>query len=67
MLVVSHEAAQQILTRAPELADHISSVLAERQAELERHATISPESRARAVAERKDQLLERIKNFFSLS
>ncbi|MBI4950996.1 MAG: mechanosensitive ion channel family protein [Myxococcales bacterium] len=66
ILVVGHDAAQQLFLRSPELAERISGVLAERQAELERHATVSPESRARELDEHKTQLLARIKKFFLL-
>jgi CRP-like cAMP-binding protein len=66
ILVVGHDAAQQILMRSPELAERMSGILAERQAELERHATVSPESRARQIDEQKSQLLARIKKFFLL-
>jgi CRP-like cAMP-binding protein len=65
MLVVDHVAFKRVLDTAPELADHVSRVIADRQAELADRATAMPEAQVSAE-ERHSQLLGRIRKFFSL-
>ena len=66
LLVVDHQSFHEILVQSPGLAEHISRVLAERQADLEGQVAASAESRALAVKDRSNLLLERIKKFFVL-
>lgn len=65
VFVVDKTAFQPILEAAPELANHMSEVLAHRQAELARHSrdgkkTVISETQQRTV------LLDRIKEFFAI-
>ncbi len=65
MLVIDHEALREVLASAPHLAEHISQVIAERQAS----ASPGPESARTAevnMAERSSLLLGRIRRFFAL-
>ena len=65
LLVVSKETLQPILEASPELANEISSVLAER--ELNLRSTVAPgESKAEQVSARSGELLNRIREFFSI-
>ncbi len=65
LLVVRHAAFRSILAAAPELAEHISEVLAERQAQLSDRAAAAAQDAAPTSAHRQ-QLLSRIKDFFAL-
>jgi small-conductance mechanosensitive channel/CRP-like cAMP-binding protein len=65
LLVVGREALQPIMEKAPDLAERISSALAERQAELEVHATASEKRQGHEAQVQKD-LLVRIRKFFAL-
>jgi small-conductance mechanosensitive channel/CRP-like cAMP-binding protein len=65
LLGVGREALQPIMAKAPDLAERISAVLAERQAELDVHAA-APEERQQIEARVQKDLLDRIKKFFSL-
>jgi len=67
LVVIGHDAFQQILTESPELAGELSRVLAERQTMLdERAANLPQDQRAMAVSARSGQFLDRIKKFFSI-
>ena len=65
LLVLDHGAFRALLESAPDLAEHVSRIIAERQAELAGQAAAGPAS-ARTVEERKSLLLDRIRRFFSL-
>ena len=63
VLVIGHEAFGEVLERNPELAQRVSDVLANRQAEIEAAQTASQRfDKARDSGE----LLDKIRNFFSL-
>jgi CRP-like cAMP-binding protein len=65
MLVIDRDALRGVLRAAPDLAEHISRVIAERQAAgLDADATKS--TRGAGADERSSLLLERIRRFFSL-
>jgi small-conductance mechanosensitive channel len=66
LLAVGREAMQRILEKTPDLAERISAVLAERQAALDVRASASVGREHAETQERKDQLLGRIRKFFSL-
>jgi small-conductance mechanosensitive channel len=66
LLAVGRDALQRILERAPDLAERISVVLAERQAELDVRAAPAAEGAGGATSERRNELLGRIRKFFSL-
>jgi hypothetical protein len=61
---VGREAVQAIMEKAPDLADRISSVLAERQAELEVRSAAAEERKERESIVQQD-LVNRIKKFFA--
>lgn len=65
LLVVSKEALQPILEASPELATHISEVLAQREVVLGRQAR-AEEAIDDEHTERRGELLSRIRQFFSL-
>jgi small-conductance mechanosensitive channel len=65
LLVVGHSAFEQIVRSSPGLVEHISRVLAERQAALALHSVKDP-SLDGSAADGGSQLLERIRRFFSL-
>jgi small-conductance mechanosensitive channel/CRP-like cAMP-binding protein len=65
LLVLGHAAFRALLESAPDLAEHVSRVITERQAALAGQAAAEPAS-ARSVQERSSLLLDRIKRFFSL-
>jgi small-conductance mechanosensitive channel/CRP-like cAMP-binding protein len=65
--VVDKRAVQRVLDARPQIAEEISRVLAERQAELEgERENLSAEARARRAAENSSKLLRRIRDFFNL-
>jgi small-conductance mechanosensitive channel/CRP-like cAMP-binding protein len=65
LLVVGREAMEPLMKAAPDLAERISAVLAERQAELgERAATL--EGKGEREAQVKKDLLDRIRKFFEV-
>jgi small-conductance mechanosensitive channel/CRP-like cAMP-binding protein len=66
LLIVGHDALREVLQRSPALAEPLSKVLAERLAELERHAANVPIEDAVDSAARRSHLLTRIRQFFSL-
>ncbi len=67
LLVIDHDAFQQVLREKPEVVESLSRVLAERQLELDEHAArASTEERTTMVEQQSSQLLGRIKRFFSL-
>jgi small-conductance mechanosensitive channel/CRP-like cAMP-binding protein len=66
LVEVGREAMQHILARSPDLAERISAVLAERKAELDLHASLTPLAKEQEVEERKSELLGRIKKLFAL-
>jgi CRP-like cAMP-binding protein len=67
LLVIDDRALRSVLETQPELAGHISRVIADRQAALDAGEAASSERGARpSVEERSSQLLERIRKFFSL-
>jgi small-conductance mechanosensitive channel len=63
VLVISHAAFGEVLDRNPELAQRVSDVLASRQAEIEQAQT---ESQRFDKARDSGELLDKIRNFFSL-
>jgi small-conductance mechanosensitive channel/CRP-like cAMP-binding protein len=65
LLGVGREAVRPIMEKAPDLAERISAVLSERQAQLDVHAA-APEERHEHDARVQKDLLERIKKFFAL-
>jgi CRP-like cAMP-binding protein len=65
LFVIDHASLRDLLARAPDLAEHISRVIAERQAALEAQHVSAADSSAN-VQERSSQLLGRIRKFFSL-
>jgi CRP-like cAMP-binding protein len=65
LLSVGREAVQRIMEKAPDLAERISAVLAERQAELEERSA-APEAKEEREARVQRDLLERIRKFFAL-
>jgi len=65
LLVVSKESLQPVMEASPELAREISDVLAVREAELQGRNRDS-RSPARAVEARSGELLNRIRQFFSI-
>lgn len=66
LLAVGKAAFAQILSAHPDLAEQISRILAGRQAELGERVA-GQASEAQATMERSNDLLSRIKDFFSLS
>jgi CRP-like cAMP-binding protein len=66
LLEVGREAVQAVLEKAPDLAERISAVLAERQAALGEHAAASEGTKRADVERQKVQLLGRIRKFFAL-
>jgi len=67
LIRVDHRALKLVLESAPELTEHVSRVIAERQAATtEQGAAASGERRA-GIQEQSSQLLSRIRRFFSLS
>lgn len=67
LLVIDKSALQGVLEEAPDLAETISRILAERSAELEEAATMSASEKKRTVERETTVLLDRIKRFFSLA
>ena len=68
LLEVGREALQHVLARSPDLAERISAVLAERQAELGAHAAETedgPDAEARQT-QSQQMLLAKIRSFFAL-
>jgi CRP-like cAMP-binding protein len=63
LLSVGREAMQQILEKAPGLAERIGAVLVERQAELDVRAVPTEE---KVDAGTRTDLVDRIKRFFAL-
>lgn len=67
LIVIGHDAFQEILSGSPHLAEELSRVLAERQTMLDDLAANLPEGeRASVVKATSGQLLDRIKQFFSI-
>jgi small-conductance mechanosensitive channel/CRP-like cAMP-binding protein len=67
LLVVRHAAFKAVLDSAPEVAEHVSRVIAERQSELADRDEEEPfESGPKSVEERSSQLLGRIRRFFAM-
>lgn len=67
LLEVSREALQHVLAQSPDLAERISNVLAERQAQLGQHASDDDELDAQARQTQSQQmLLAKIRRFFTL-
>ncbi len=67
LLVVSHGAFHATLAAHPELAETVSRIIAERQANLDRHAAKKRDPKAaEEIEERTSLLLGKIKRFFSL-
>jgi small-conductance mechanosensitive channel/CRP-like cAMP-binding protein len=62
LFVIEHASLAEVLEDAPELAEHISRVIAERQSEIEATDAIAPTN----VQERSSLLLGRIRRFFAL-
>jgi small-conductance mechanosensitive channel/CRP-like cAMP-binding protein len=63
--LIGHDALQPLLSRRPQLAEHLSSLLAARQALLERKGG-ELSARNAQVADTRNKLLGRIKSFFEL-
>ncbi len=64
--VIDHDAFQQLLTVRPHIADQMSTMLATRQAALDRKGG-ELDARAAQASESKKKLLERIRSFFELT
>ena len=64
--VIDHDALRTLLAERPQLAEHLSSLLAARQAALEKKGGELSARAAAATAEHKKRLLARIRNFFDL-
>ena len=65
LVEVGHAAMQGVLATSPNLAERISSVLAERQAALDLHATMEPRAKEQDVEDRKSEFLVRMRKLFS--
>ena len=65
LLGVGRDAVQPIMEKAPDLAERISAVLSERQAQLDAGAAAPEERKEREARVQKD-LVNRIKRFFAL-
>jgi small-conductance mechanosensitive channel/CRP-like cAMP-binding protein len=65
LLGVGREAVQPIMEKAPDLAERISAVLSERQAQLDA-GVAAPEERKEREAQVQKDLVNRIKKFFAL-
>jgi len=65
LVEVGHSAMQGVLASSPNLAERISSVLAERQAALDLHATTEPLAKKQGVEDRKSEFLVRMRKLFS--
>jgi CRP-like cAMP-binding protein len=65
LLVVDHDAFRAALQLAPELAERVSRVIAERQASLAGRAAARPSDEP-TLQERSSVLLDRIKRFFAI-
>jgi small-conductance mechanosensitive channel/CRP-like cAMP-binding protein len=63
--IVDHDTFRKLLADRPQLAEHLSTMLATRQAALEKKGG-ELSARAAAAAEHRSRLLARIKNFFDL-
>jgi len=67
LLGIDDRALRGVLEKAPNLAEHISRVIAERHAALaDQEAVASEQTERPSVDERSSQLLGRIRKFFSL-
>ncbi len=66
LLVIDDRALRAVLEAAPDLARHISRVIAERQAALADQEAAASQRQPVSVEQRSDQLLGRIRKFFSL-
>lgn len=67
MLVIDHDAFERVLHESPEVVEKLSQILAERQVELdEKLALISAEARESAVKTQSNELLGKIRRFFSM-
>jgi small-conductance mechanosensitive channel/CRP-like cAMP-binding protein len=66
LIVIDHGAFSSVLESAPNLAEHISRVIAERQAALAGQDAATQEASRASVQERSSLLLGRIRKFFSL-
>ncbi len=66
LLVINHDAFKPILDAVPELAGHISRVLAERQSDREAVAVQSQRVNEQQVYAKSSELLGAIRSFFSL-
>jgi hypothetical protein len=63
--VVDHPSFQQLLTTRPQLAEHLSALLATRQAALDKKGG-ELSAKAAQAAEHRSRLLARIRSFFNL-
>lgn len=66
VVVIGHAALSPMFARSPVLLEHISRILAERQAELERHAMQTTGDQEERVRSKQSELMVRIRRFFSL-
>ncbi len=66
LLVVGHEPFRRVLDARPDLAERLSEMLAHRQRELAESSRDSMRTRASREEQTSKQLLERIREFFSL-
>lgn len=66
LIVVSKESLQPIIEAMPTLADEISGVLAEREAQLGKHSQGALGAGEQKMTERRGELLSRIREFFSI-
>jgi small-conductance mechanosensitive channel/CRP-like cAMP-binding protein len=66
LLVVDQESVRFLLGAAPDLAEHMSGVMAQRQATIDQFIQNAEEPVPRSVEERRSVLLERIRRFFAM-
>jgi hypothetical protein len=64
--VIGKAALAEVFASAPEMAEHVSHTLAQRQANLSAQLSEHGAPPAHAVAEHSHRLLQRIKAFFSM-
>ncbi len=66
VLVIGKAALAEVFAEAPEVAEHVSQTIAQRQANLNARLSEHGPAHPHAVAEHSHKLLERIKDFFSI-
>ena len=66
VLVIGKAALAEVFASAPEMAEHVSKTLAQRQADLSTQLSEHGSQHPHAMAEHSHRLLQRIKQFFSM-